>query len=379
MLKQALVNAEYFFMNKPGSKPSNPYYFVLFGLLICAVIYFFENKNHRFNVHDFEVYYSAAKSLTQGEQVYGLSFGLETGFYKYSPFTLLLFVPYTLLSFKVAGTFHFLLLSVCAIGAIMLIYRIVNTYFFPVKPQCGLMFLLFICILNHLFRELHLGNINIILVLLVSLVVFLTLQSKPILAGFLLGLIIITKPYFLLLILPVIVYKNLKLFLATALSIVIFLIAPALFIGFKGNLELHQQWLESMSYHGSYLTSTNTLEYLIQRYIYPVNQGSLQNYLIILFSLVYLLVSWFSNKKSDVLGTPESFREKAFITDMFLLTASIPNLVITDTEHFLLSLPLIALLLCCLQTKKNYKVNIAFAVCIIFYGGTSTELLVRKL
>lgn len=64
---------------------------------------------------------------------------------------------------------------------------------------------------------------------------------------------------------------------------------------------------------------------------------------------------------------------------IFLLTAIIPNLVITDTEHFLLSLPLIVLLICFLYTKKNRLLTAGFVVLIFFYGGNSSDLIGKKL
>jgi len=203
-------------MKELSIKSNNWYRFILFGALICATIFVAENVNGRFHLNDFKVYYYAAKALTQGKQVYQIPFGLDTGYYKYSPFTLLLFVPYTGFSFEVAGIFHFILLSVCTLTAIIFIYQLVTTYFFEGKSKSGPLFLIFICILLHVFRELHLGNINIILVLLISFAVYCSLKSKPFIAGCLLGLVIVTKPYFLLLILPLIAYRKIKILSALA-------------------------------------------------------------------------------------------------------------------------------------------------------------------
>jgi len=351
----------------------------MLGGLVCVAIFIFENINHRFFLHDFQVYYMAAKSFTQEKQVYNIAFGLETGYYKYSPITLLLFVPYTAVSFEVARIFHFILLTICTLSSVILLYQIIQTYFFKINGSSGLLFLMLIFILNHLFRELHLGNINIVLVLLVTLAVQFSISGKTLIAGCLLGLVILTKPYFLLLLLPLIAFRKIKILLVLGLSLFIFLIIPAIFIGLKENFLLHQAWIKSMSDHSTYLTSTNTIEYLISKYIYTVRPGSLQNFIILVVGLLYIFIFWQNSKATVLTLKSHDWQRQSFIFDMFILTAIIPNLVITDTEHFLLSLPLIIFLTCYLYTQKNYVLTLGFVVLILFYGGNSTDLIGKKL
>jgi hypothetical protein len=69
----------------------------------------------------------------------------------------------------------------------------------------------------------------------------------------------------------------------------------------------------------------------------------------------------------------------SFVAGYFCLLAIIPNVVITDTEHFLLSLPLIMILLRYVYEKKNYLLIGAFIVLIFFYEGNSTDLLGKNL
>lgn len=366
-------------MNKLSLKPNHVKRFILFGAFICLAIFVVEHINGRFNLNDFKVYYYAAEALTHGEKVYGLPFGLSTGFYKYSPFTLLLFVPYTVVSFEIARVFHFFLLSTCTISAIIFVYLLSDKYLFNVMGKSGLLSLILICILNHLFRELHLGNINIILVLLVSLGVLFTLKSRPLVAGFLFAIVIVTKPYFLLLILPLMAYKKVEVLLGVALSMFVFLVAPAVFFGINKNVLLHQNWVKSMFDHSSYLTSYNTAEYLIQQYLYPVKQGSVQNYAIALIGVLYGLFFWISNKAAAKSVNPSHYKERSFIISIFMLMAIVPNLVITDTEHFLLSLPLIGIIACFLSAKKNFMLAAGFAALIFLYGGNSSDLLGKQL
>ena len=65
-------------------------------LSLCFILFFImENINGRFNLHDFQVDYTAAKHLRTDLPVYGQAFGISSGVYKYSPFTLFFIMPLT--------------------------------------------------------------------------------------------------------------------------------------------------------------------------------------------------------------------------------------------------------------------------------------------
>ena len=68
-------------------------WFALFPVLYLVLLFI----NQRFQLSDFNVYYGAADALMNGEQVYGKSFGLSSGFYKYSPEALVPFLPFAFL------------------------------------------------------------------------------------------------------------------------------------------------------------------------------------------------------------------------------------------------------------------------------------------
>jgi hypothetical protein len=59
----------------------------------------------------------------------------------------------------------------------------------------------------------------------------------------------------------------------------------------------------------------------------------------------------------------------------FSLLALIPNLVITDTEHFLYSLPLVLLVMGYLLTQKRALFVLLAIPCFMLYAGTSTDLM----
>lgn len=355
--------------------------FMLYSGLIFAAIFCVENINHRFWLNDFRVYYLAAKALIGGEQVYGISFGLGTGFFKYSPMTLLLFIPYTIFPIQAANIIHFLIISCCTIASFLVLEQIIVDHLFApkIKRTHLLLMAAFLIVLIHLIREVHLGNINMVIVLLLSLALSLILRSKYITAGFLLALVIITKPYFIFFsLLPLLMHRKIKTILSVIVFLLIFFAIPSFFLEFSKNISLHQQWLNAMFEHSTYLNSNHTIVSLIQFYFYPAIPYKITFYLIVLVGLLYIIYFWLNNQADNKNGNVSLLKNKSFIIQYFLLIAIVPNLLITDTEHFLFSLPLITILVFFLSTSKNYAFVGYFILLAFFYGGNSSDLLGKE-
>jgi hypothetical protein len=100
--------------------------FLLIVSLLFLAIYLIENINGRFWLNDFKVYYSAADALKNGKTVYGESFGLSTGFYKYSPEVLCLFIPATYLPFAAASGIHFFFIGLFTGLSLLMLLRLVE-------------------------------------------------------------------------------------------------------------------------------------------------------------------------------------------------------------------------------------------------------------
>ena len=105
--------------------------FYWFTLCLFAVIILLEIKNGRFEMSDFKVYYLAGKAFFDGNPIYGVHFGLTSGYYKYSPVFILLFSPYLIFGYKTACIIHGLMLSLATILSIVTIKNILqNTIFY---------------------------------------------------------------------------------------------------------------------------------------------------------------------------------------------------------------------------------------------------------
>jgi hypothetical protein len=258
---------------------------------------------------------------------------------------------------------------------IIMLGRLVNRYFFPIKNRTEnlLMSLALVCILLHLVREFHLGNINILLLFLASAGLIFSLRSRDVLSGIFIGLAIIIKPYFLVLILPFVASGKWRVTMSICLTMIISFLLPMLFFGYTHNILLHKEWLLAMREHSSYLSSHHTIQSLLHYYLGLQTGTWFTYFLIALISSGYFFIFFFLKSRT------ESASQFLFASGYFCLLSIVPNIVITDTEHFLLSLPLIMILLRYIYEKKNHLLTAAFIVLIILYEGNSTDLLGKNI
>jgi len=355
--------------------------FLVFAFVLCVIAFVFENINGRFWLNDFKVYYMAAKALLTGNQVYGLPFGESSGFYKYSPFTLFFFFPYCLVPFEIARIIHFFVLAAVILCVVTIAYQIVNTYLFPKErlQENLLLSFAFICVLIHFVKELHLGNINVVLLLLLCLSLSLILKTKHFLGGILFGLVVLTKPFFLILLLPLVYRKKWKVLVGFLATIFIALLLPAVFFGFSKNIALHKEWITTMFAHNAFYPGHQSIQCLLQYYINPAVPNEIQYLIIVSGALLFTLLFVYDRLFELKNGNTVQLQNADLIMEWFILIALLPNLVKTDSEHFMSTLPLIILILRYLFKKKNIFLILILVVLIFLYGGNSTDLLGLKL
>ncbi len=353
-------------------------YFIFISLLLFTAILIVEKINGRFWLNDFKVFYEAAKALLANEKVYGIPFGLETGFYKYSPFTLLFFIPFTLVPYNIASIIDFILIASATISTIVLLVQIIRkNNGLPSPPKTITYLLILLCVINHLVRELHLGNTNMILLLLLTLSIKLALESKYISSSALLAITILTKPYFLICLLPYLLIKKYKSIVYVFVWLLAFVIVSGAAIGFEKSFSLYSEWILAMKEHSTYLSSNHTFFALLSFYIgvkIPSSFGIIILGIIGILSFAYL---WLKNGKNQI-EVSKNF-EQVFLLYYFILIALIPSILITDTEHFLFSLPLIVLLFLKVKQENKFAYTIFFIVLMFLYGGNSSDLLGKSL
>lgn len=361
--------------------------FIVFSSLFFLAFFILQNINHRFMLNDFKVYYSASNDFLDGNQVYHISHGLSTDLFKYSPFSLFLFIPVSLLPFAWAKILHFILLCGFITFTIIYVTDFVRSHFYPglsLKVQKKVQFLLMLICILQFYYELHLGNVNIILLLIVLTVLTSNLKNNQGISGILLAIAVLLKPHFFLILPLLLLRKKYYTVLYFSLTIISGLLFPALFIGLSKNIFLHQEWFTTMMNHNqTMIEGFDTVYSLIYRSLSQViqfNPGAL--FSMIIFTAIYVgfCLMVLKNMISEKRKTMTVTNENNFIFEYFFILALIPNLTITDFEHFMFSLPLIAFIVMQLFSTKNQNSLLIVSIIAFFlYGGNLRDIVGARL
>ncbi|MGB0423338.1 MAG: glycosyltransferase family 87 protein [Flavobacteriales bacterium] len=340
------------------------------GLLLFLVL---NVINERLNMWDLKVYHGAYEELIQGNSPYGQSFGLSSGFYKYSPTAALLFAPLFVLGWKLSMIIYYV-----GIGASMVLSlpKLLKDQWHRFSPQMKdnwLPLLLVLLLLGgHLTRELFLGNVNWLL--FIGLIfLFKYRNSSPILAGVLFGLLLVFKPHFVFVLPWLLVRKKWKVLLSSGFAFAMLLLLPSLVFGWTQNIQWLKEWLDAMAAHNMDLwESANTIYHVFQELTFGLIPGQVTVVLLLALvagGILSMIIRHYRGEK-----TQPQLKSKNEYLEFFLIVGLIPNLVHTDTEHFLWATPMILLFASHVVQSRKWYWWLVFAACAIPFGLATPDL-----
>jgi Glycosyltransferase family 87 len=348
---------------------------VAVALLLLAA----ELVNGRFWLNDLRVYYGAANAMLNGDALYGVTHGLSSGYFKYAPFMAMVYVPLALLPYSIAAGIQYALIVSAFIGSALVADRLVRTHILGGKSASyAPLFLMLLVVAVHLHRELHLGNINVLLLWLLLSGLDRLLSGGARSAGLLIGLAILAKPHFVVL-LPLLLLRGHGRSITMAMATVVAgLLVPAFFLGLKASLQLHEDWLGEMAKHNAALIYTggeaynnvDTVYSFLHRAVlgrFTASASSTEALLIltVIASLAGAVVLWNLKRERGRGGAPGHM-----VFEYFLLLALVPSITLTDTNHFLFAMPLVLLILHQLFASTRLKWLPLFAIpALVTFGG----------
>jgi len=220
-------------------------FFLFFAILFLAM---FPIKM-KDEMIDFEVNYKAGMRLRSGETLYQTADGHFM--FKYLPSSAFLYLPLSLLPLSVAKFIWYFLITACSFALIYVSNRLLpeNTGI-PVY----MIVLPFLILAKFFLREIHLGQINTVLTLILLAMIWCMVSEKKttpfrreIYTGLLWGLAIALKPYAMIFLPYFLVKKMWKSLLSGLGFLCLALLAPSLFYGFRGNLTVLKEWASTLS------------------------------------------------------------------------------------------------------------------------------------
>ncbi|MFA6401467.1 MAG: glycosyltransferase family 87 protein [Salinivirgaceae bacterium] len=367
-------------MNIHFLKDRTARWFIVIVSFILGAFLAAELNNGRFWLNDFKVFYLAAKALLNNEQVYGVAFGLEGGFYKYSPVTLFFFMPFQLFSFQVAAILQYIIISISTIAAILMLRQMVNEKYIEYNTKKILpLVAVFLSILILLGRELHLGNTNMILLMLIIYASKLLFEKKEITAGVVIALVILTKPYFVISFIPLLFFKQYKVIISGFITGAVLIIISFFVFGFEKGFGLYSEWMQTLFLHSSNWYVNYDIIGLLHLYFGVELKASVNIYMFFGISLILSGLIFWMHQRAQKKEVNTNDGLSWMVMNIFILVALVPSCLGTDTEHFLFSLPILAMLIFQLTVYPR-PIYIAFMVILVFlFAGNSSDLIGKAL
>lgn len=341
-------------------------FFGIFCTLFIALMVFVEINNGKFWTNDLKVYFDATKDYFDGNNPYKKPYGLSSGYFKYPPTTLYFFWGLSNLNYFLAQIFHVILLGIALIGSISILHFsfLHNKSGETSNRRFALLYIAFILIIMHVVREFHMGNVNLLLLFLFVLGIRSLSSKKYFYVGLFWSLMVILKPIVILAFVPLILFQNWRVIFYLAGFGILYFLLPIIQNGWNGNLELWSSWIQSVSKHGDYIKSENSLTYLAN-YYFEIKSTWIPSIVIFVLLISAMIVTYIRNNKNYC----------CLIEFSIVFLAFTPNFFVTDTEHFLLTLPLLVLLIKMLIEEKNKIYWFILFILLIPFSFNMNDLL----
>ncbi|NIM58569.1 MAG: DUF2029 domain-containing protein [Candidatus Aminicenantes bacterium] len=218
---------------------------ILFAFIIFLSLFLLKVKEHMI---DFEVNYKAGKRLRGGEPLYQVEDGHFM--FKYLPSSALLYLPLSFLPLNAAKAFWYFIVVFCLCFLVYFSNKILPS---EGKKPVYLLILPPLILAKFFLRELHLGQINAFVTMILLFMIWFLIHEKntmpsqkDIYAGLLWGVATALKPYALIF-LPYLILKKKWKALVTGIGFLFFaLIIPIAFYGWRGNIIILREWISSL-------------------------------------------------------------------------------------------------------------------------------------
>jgi hypothetical protein len=323
-------------------------YWIVFILFISLLALVGDVSTSRFDMRDFEVYHKTARRALHGEELYSIP---EDGHYvfKYSPVAGILFIPLAVLPLPVAQYVYWALLTILFIVGIRLFAGLLETAQVGHGVDCRTKHFVFFALLSvvmHFHRELHLGQVNMLLLVMYIFLTEALVKNKAEIFGWLLGASIFIKPFGLIF-LPYLIVKRKYMEVAYTVAILGFLsLLPFIFYpSVEAVVRLYSSWWDELvtelAVKQNLLAGGNHTIFSVLARFTPI-RFVLENVMVQkLYQLILLgwigLSVWRYIKRNDSIGN----HAEAVVKEMALLMAFIPLLAFTSENAFVFALPVV--------------------------------------
>jgi len=242
-----VLNLDLGFMELKIPRQTRVVLIILLLVFFLMVYVFWVRKD----MADFGVCYQGGKRMLKGETLYRVSDGHLQ--YKYSPPSAVFFSLFSLLPYEAAKFIWYLSELIFLYLILIISYKILPS---RLKKKGTIIIFALLILAKFYAREIELGQVNIHIILILTLVLLAVLNHKDVLAGLLWGFSLFFKPYALVFLPYFLLKKRFKLAVTGTLLAALGLLSPVFFYGFKGNTVVLKEWQATLSQSTTPLLTT---------------------------------------------------------------------------------------------------------------------------
>ncbi len=361
---------------------SNRYTALYLLLLVSLVLLAGEIVNGRFWMHDLEVYYKTAARFVSGSELYRIKADGHY-VYKYSPPAAGYFIPFLVLPFGVAKAVYWLLLTFVTALVFHKFYQFMLSPDVPApgnKHKNIVLCLAFLTVGAHIHREWHLGQVNLLLLGIYTLIVESLIYEKRLKTGLLLALSLFIKPFGLIFYPYLLLKKRYTEVLYSCIFILLLGLLPLLFYPSVGEFkQLYLSWFQELAIE---LRAKQDLLADANHTIFSVGARytPLQYLLTNAAAIKIYQLGMLAGLGSIVLGYIRMGRNLPENTtaEVSFLIACIPLLAFTSENAFLFTAPCIILVLYRINQFSTRATLLIILGCLLI-GGNIRDLVGSRL
>lgn len=360
--------------------------FIGFGLivLISLAYLFADSANNNLRVIDFKVYYQAAENILWGNSLYNCYIDNDPHYlFKYSPASAMFFIPFHVFPFEVAKIVYWVLLTAIIILGYYLCIQIIDPTLLSQPSRANkIIVLALLPLVLHFTRELHLGQVNHLLLVMYIGALAILLKEKYLLAGLLIAASIYIKPFGFIF-LPYFIYK--KYYKLAGYSALFLLILGLLPLAFWQSWSMfvaeYQNWkvellVELKAKQTLLMPENHTIFSVVARYtpLRWILSSSLASmvYQLLMLGGIGLSVLYFIKT-----ALPKN-QINPVVAEFGLLTALIPLLAFTTSNAFGFGQILVFLVLIHYAYFTSLQKRLV-VVSLIFIGGACSDIIGKKI
>ena len=220
--------------------------FIMVAVVFTGLLFHYLHRAPKRDYSDFRVYYATAQRFADKGEIYSRP-DISITPYKYSPTFAMILAPLSLFSKKGAAITFFVINFLCLVAIFVFSKRLI------IKSKISFKQNLFLCIITLIFTSrfiihvLDVGQVGLMILALVVFGLYLLEKRKEWWASALIGLSVMIKytsiiflPYFL-------VRKRFRVIALIILCIMLYCVAPAIYVGIDKHTDYLTNWLPSIT------------------------------------------------------------------------------------------------------------------------------------